>query len=699
MLAIFASAVGVATTIALFEWNYNREQALASAQGSFNGVSASIDLELDHILDPIERVIDGAAATIELINPSSDDFEAILGYLAPRLAATHYLKSLSFADSAGNYAFVSRHGELFEEAPPNVLDVRIDGQLLIRRGQDEQAEIRFILDGAGRIVSVDDRYVSTRDVRDSNWYQRSYNTQGFVHSDPFMLDHSATIGLRISLGLPSGKGVVSGEITLSSLGEALKRYRLLPSFRSVLFELKGLILASDEDTWIASQRNSGRAGFVARAGLSSVDSIAVAALSKEMASGMREGTKIIDIDRSGPWAIWLKPLSGGVFDGDFVATLVSADELFAQANRQFATNLIVILVGLIFGWILALWVSARIADPLRYAVSDIQRLTKFDIGERLQPATALIEIRKLNVAVNDLRIALQNFGMYVPSQLVQKLVAGKVVAEVSGRRQDITVLFTDIENFTTISEKTEAEELTQAISTYLGLVSGVLMHFQGTVDKFIGDAVMAFWNAPEPIENHAEVACLAALKARAEIHLFNSRRRAEGLDPFRTRFGLNAGVAVVGTIGSSERANYTAVGSVVNLASRIEGINKIYGTEILISGEVRDRLGPEFSVRPIDFVRAKGMSNTVQLYELLGHAGNDPLIAPHPECKMMIGSWLRAVDEYSARNWIEAIDILDEHLLYWPEDRAAHELRRRAESYRVFPPPADWDGIESLTSK
>jgi adenylate cyclase len=195
-----------------------------------------------------------------------------------------------------------------------------------------------------------------------------------------------------------------------------------------------------------------------------------------------------------------------------------------------------------------------------------------------------------------------------------------ISTELGGVREELTVLFTDVRDFTTIAESADPDILMHQTSRYFSALTKAFLAEGGTIDKFIGDAVMVFWNAPNPQPDHVERACRAALAARLECEKLNSQFEAEGLKPFFTRFGLNVGEAVVGNVGSSERMNYTALGHTVNLAARLEGLNKQFGTSILVSEAVYLRVQHRFQFRPIEAVIAKGMTTETRLFELVGVA-------------------------------------------------------------------------------
>ena len=198
------------------------------------------------------------------------------------------------------------------------------------------------------------------------------------------------------------------------------------------------------------------------------------------------------------------------------------------------------------------------------------------------------------------------FGRYVSKNLVHQIMRSPETAGVGGTRRDVTVMFTDIEGFSLLSETMEPELLTSRLSRYFDALGTAISANRGMIDKYIGDSIMAFWNAPEPDPDHIANACRAALQAAAAGNRLSEKWQSRGRPGFRTRFGLHTGPAVVGNVGARERINYTLVGAVANQASRLESLNKVYGTEILASGEVAAPTADRFVWRYVDRIVAAG---------------------------------------------------------------------------------------------
>jgi adenylate cyclase len=289
------------------------------------------------------------------------------------------------------------------------------------------------------------------------------------------------------------------------------------------------------------------------------------------------------------------------------------------------------------------------------------------------------------------KTAMRALGKYVPLDLVRRLYGTKQDPTLGGELMEVTVMFTDIKDFTTISEKLSPNELAKALGRYLEVMVQVIQNREGgTIDKFIGDSIMAIWNAPAPVPNHAVASCRAALHClKLSAELFQSEGW-RGLPNFHTRYGMHMDWAMVGNFGAPDRINYTAIGDGVNLASRLEGLNKHYGTSIIVSQAVYEAAKSEFEFRLLDRVAVKGKSRGVAIYELLGNKGT---LSQHD--RSVVERYEQAFNEYLQRRFKEAIAILEVQ----PEDPPSANLLGRCREFLVEAPPGDWEGVFHSESK
>jgi adenylate cyclase len=299
--------------------------------------------------------------------------------------------------------------------------------------------------------------------------------------------------------------------------------------------------------------------------------------------------------------------------------LLATQEDFAQDIRklQFTGLILAIVAGAAF--IPVAWMfGSAMSRSLKAITGEAVKLQKLAEPAPAPVTSRIREIHELGSAMKLAQRAIWSFAHFVPKELVQRVIDNSISTELGGVREEITVVFTDVRDFTTIAESAEPDSLMHQTSRYFSVLTEAFLAEGGTIDKFIGDAVMVFWNAPNPQPDHVERACRAAVAARSACGKLNSQFEAEGLKPFFTRFGIHVGEAVVGNLGSTERMNYTALGNTVNLAARLEGLNKQFGTVILVSEGVYLRARHCFQFRAFESVIAKGMTKETRIFELVG---------------------------------------------------------------------------------
>ncbi len=284
------------------------------------------------------------------------------------------------------------------------------------------------------------------------------------------------------------------------------------------------------------------------------------------------------------------------------------------------------------------------------------------------------------------------FGHYVPPAVISEIIREPGKLSLAGEQREVTILFSDIRDFTSISEHMDSQQLGFFMNSYLTAMSDIIMSHRGLVDKYIGDAVMAFWGAPLNDGEHVVNAVRAALAMQQKLDRMQTEFAQRGLPAIETGIGINTGTVSVGNFGSQRRFDYTVIGDDVNLASRLEGLNKPYGTRIIISGYTRNLLGPNFFCRPIDLVRVKGKEQPVEIFE--------PLLEGEPseELRSEVSEFEVALRGYRARNFEAAYDRISQLQANNPSQLYALYLERIREFLKAAPAP-DWDGTFNHKTK
>jgi adenylate cyclase len=313
----------------------------------------------------------------------------------------------------------------------------------------------------------------------------------------------------------------------------------------------------------------------------------------------------------------------------------------------------------------------------------------------LVPNISLVGLYRVLVEEQEKRKVRGAFQQYVSPEVIRRLLIDP--ERVKPRKTDITVLFSDIRGFTTISEKLDAQELADLLNGYLTQMTKVVFRHQGTLDKYIGDAVMAIWGAPFDEPGHAMRCCEGAIEMLTRLSEMQKEWLARKQPLLEIGIGINTGIASVGNMGSALRYGYTAMGDTVNLASRLEGLNKEYGTRIIISESTRAALdGNRMLIRELDLIRVKGKLQPVTIHEILTA---DIATEAGKEYIELVELFGRGRDAYKERHWSIAKRIFDDVLRRWPADGPSRIFLARAEEYLAEEPTDEWDGVYVMKHK
>jgi adenylate cyclase len=366
-------------------------------------------------------------------------------------------------------------------------------------------------------------------------------------------------------------------------------------------------------------------------------------------------------------------------------------ERVAKSNQEtYFVGLGIVFVALLAG----LFISAQVARPLERVVRQTEKIGKFEVEARPVAHSVILEVDRLAIVVEETKTSLRSFGKYVPTDVIQALFATGQEADLGGDRRRITISFCDLANFTTLAEKLPPEELVRQMGDYFAGFSDDIVAQKGTVDKYIGDAIMAFWGAPTPSLDHAVAACVTALRQQETLKELQAKWRLEGNPELTARVGIMTGEAVVGNIGSPARLNYTAMGDAVNLASRLEGLGKYYGTSILIGEPTYLEAHQVVLGRPVDWVSVKGKTEGMLIYELLAFKDQAGL-----ELLELASLSERALGLYRGRDWEAAIALFEQIARLRPGDGPSKVLIHRCREFLESPPPEDWDGVHRMVNK
>lgn len=505
---------------------------------------------------------------------------------------------------------------------------------------------------------------------------------------------------------PAGRfiGVVTTDFDLRALGGFLDKLQVFKSGFAFVVE-KGtdgpdrVIAHPDPKVIVGKPRGAERSDILP---LDQVRSGPIRAFMKKIGSSSKDGghpgrqgfSRLTFSSDETEFVGAYRPLASAHDLGWLIGIVVPQDELMARVrknNRQTAT---IGVVSLLISLITAVLLAALISRPLRQLAKETEAIGKFQLDPNPEVRSALVELERLASSMEEMKAGLRSFRKYVPAELVRAVLTSGSEAVLGGRRKVLSVYFSDISNFTSIAEGLAPEELVEFLGEYLEAMSRGIGATGGTVDKYIGDAVMAFWGAPKDHPDHARAACTAALRNLATLRKLNEKWNSEGRPALATRIGINTGELIVGNMGSATRLNYTVVGDSVNLASRLEGLNKFYGTEAMISETTYEQARDWIVARPLEKVSVKGKEEGVLVYELLGLTDE-----ADKETVELAELSEEAISTYYEREFSRAEKLFAEILEMRPSDVAAKLLSEECRRLADSPPPPDWDGIRRMEKK
>lgn len=372
-----------------------------------------------------------------------------------------------------------------------------------------------------------------------------------------------------------------------------------------------------------------------------------------------------------------------------LGVIAPKNDFLGDLNQIFIITLITSgIVFLIGVFLTSYWVSL-IVKPLSRLTDDIAKIKNFELDSALAIQSHIHEIVSISENVQAMKEGLKSFQKYVPASLVRQLIASGESAQIGGGKKNIAIFFSDIVNFTTIAEKSDPAVLTKQLCEYFELMSKIITKHQGTIDKYIGDSIMAFWGAPVPQEQALVYAASAALECKQELEKFNQEHAKKNEIVFQTCIGIHAGDAIVGNIGSSERINYTAIGDVVNHASRLENVNRSYNTDLMVSSDVYEKLKKEFVFRKIDRVALKGRDQEDTIYQLICRISEE---APFPVQEYQ-NEFSNAFSFYEKAMWQKALASFQKCKFIFPNDTVSVVFIKRCEKYLQQGTPDQWRGV------
>ena len=521
-------------------------------------------------------------------------------------------------------------------------------------------------------------------VTDQQWYR-----EGIKNDEPSWFEVTAyPVGLRPSIAYAGPidvyqkrQGVLAVIIENTRLAQFLSQLSVGKSGAAFILRPGGAVIAApDPDADETNMQRSDQPLLpIAQAAIKQAD----------VADGNDKSARQVRLVAAGnAYAVTLTPLA---FPGWTLATVIPEAEFLGPVETTIRHLLVGLAVLVAAAAVLSAWLARRlVAKPLITVMEEVKHVERFELGQVRRHTSRVTELANLSNAIADMAGGLAAFRKYIPADLVRMLVREGVEPRPGGSVRTLTVMFADIAGFTGLSERL-GDQIIPLLSKYLDIMSREVNSHGGTIDKFIGDAVMAFWGAPVTNADHAVDACRAALACQHSLR--GSGPTDDGGRPVKVRIGINSGNMLVGNIGSEFRLNYTVIGDAVNVASRLESANKEYGTDIIIGEEARRLAGDRICVRELDRLMVYGRSGGLAIYELLDV---DDVATVLPR---WVTLYERALAAYRSQDFAGAMLLFQQVLAEREADQPARLMVARCSEFLNSPPGQDWQATNTMKVK
>jgi adenylate cyclase len=577
-----------------------------------------------------------------------------------------------------------------------------DGSTLVNAswivdGKTKMEEFNISRDGVWSPIRTSDDY--GYDPRTRPFYTRAVQANQPIWTPPYVFFGQEIPGITYAAPRWDKQrkriGVFSVDFDLNRLSDLMRQVSGTGTGTTFMFTPDGTLLAHPEVKCVECEGKQGRLLKISDVSDPVLRAYAAAAKGTDMtpapAAAAEQNVRRLSFDADGKHYLGAGTAYRVNDELSIVVGLAAPEALFLgpiQENLRIA--LIVAVVVLVAGFAVAIILANTVARPLLEIADQMDRVAQFDLREPPVDRSVFLEIDRMERSLSNMIRSLSAFAAYVPRDLVKTLVTTGEVARLEGRTKRITILFSDVAGFTSLSEKLAPNELVRKLGAYLSELAMVIGREGGTVDKFIGDGVLAFWNAPQDQSDHAVRAVRAAMACQ--------KRLAEGRGSewaLPTRIGLATGEVVVGNIGSVERMNYTVVGDPANLASRLEALNKTFGTTILMSDGCAAEAREAVISRPVDVVAVVGKEQGVKVWEPLC-AVDDPA-APVQTARAALTT--QALDAYLHRDFGTALRFYRKLRDGTPDDTVAAVMADRCAELLQTGVPDDWSGTTKVRHK
>lgn len=603
ILSVFISLLLIITLLIVWVRGIAFEDGLTfTARALMQDASNAVLRELSERIRLAESQARFAASLIaeNVVDPQGEEISSYTFYLINTMSLVH---SAYWGDEAGSFV----HSQKMS-----------DGTIateMISVHDHTRKRINIIKNNQGQTIKNEIVSDDGFDHRNENWYVNAKQTLQAGWTQLYGLHPDKAKG--ISYGIPilntdrSLNGVFGLDIDFTSLTQFITNQQISQHGYSFIIDGNENLVVYPERypfTQIAVDRNQEV----------NVHRLALPIIDKTIDYYKKTGKEEFEYRyQRKNYLVTYQPVPDLTNKGWLVGVISEKKDFTGILDKVNSITLIICFVTMLLGIVIVSRLVSRIIKPIYALSNEADKIKHFELEGDVLSHSHIKEVHELETAIIAMKRGLRQFQKYVPRQLVRQLIESKQESEIGGTRRELVVLFADIENFTTISESMDPNALMMQLCEYFEVITKIIHEEKGTIDKFIGDSVMVFWGAPLMLDEPCQHAARAALRIQRAIDTLNDSWQQSGKPVFKTRIGIHAGEAIVGNLGSSDRINYTALGDTVNIASRLEGINKQYHTRILVSDVVYQDIKNNYELKKMDEVIVKGRSTPVIIYELI----------------------------------------------------------------------------------
>ncbi len=661
-------------SVGAFGFSKQYSSDLTFSKGIAKRTVATINEKLEAMVHSSVQTVQVSACYFQALGDLSIENRKLTSFLLNVVKNNHNFANIFVGLDNGNFigsynrSFVN--SKTFSSDPLKFLPSKTAYSLTyIDMSSSPPTETRSYMDEHFNELAKEFFSIASFNVKNRPWYVGPMKTNDIFWTGLYPFIFMEELGVSISYPIVNADGKITGvvgiDLPLIFLSQFIEQQRIGKTGKVFIVDNRGKILAPM--SLLGNEKNQGELASI------------IPDIFKQYMKKNQDESLVIIPRNQRKHLTFITKLPPAFNENWRIIIVVPLNDFLGETFLMQKELLLIVVCILIITSFIVVKYAQKISFPIAILSEELDKIGSLDLKSNLRIKSHIKEILLIKNAVAALRRAVYSFAKYIPKEIVLDLFQKKEEILLGGEKRNLTIFFSDITGFSDIAESLSIDLLSELLSEYFDKMSKIILRSNGTIDKFLGDGIMAFWGAPLPISDHAAKACTATLHCKAMIVQLNQKHKEKGLPEFATRFGINSGMAIVGNIGTQERMSYTAIGDAVNITSRLQAIDKVYHTSILISEHVYEQLDDQFIVRPLDVILVKGKAQTIKIYELIGKLGEEKEIAPTEDEILLCTLFCEAFAAMEGNDLRKAHDLLASIAKKFPKDYPTQLLLKKVE--------------------